>query len=107
MKILLDESLPRKLRNDFGGDHQVWTVRDKGWLGKKNGELLRLLIENGFELFVTIDRNLSYQQNLSRLPITIFVLCAKDNRRETLQLLIPKLFERLDQGNLQNVIEIF
>jgi hypothetical protein len=38
MKILLDESLPRKLKNDFGIDHEVWTVRDKGWLSKKNGE---------------------------------------------------------------------
>ena len=44
MKILLDESLPRKLRNDFGNEHDVWTVRDKGWLGKKNGELLKLMI---------------------------------------------------------------
>ena len=107
MKILLDESLPRKLRNDFGSLHDVWTVRDKGWLGKKNGELLKLMIDNGFELFVTIDRNLPYQQNLARLSITIFVLCAKDNRRETLKLLIPKLFERLNKGDLKNVIEIF
>jgi predicted nuclease of predicted toxin-antitoxin system len=42
MKILLDESLPRKLKNDFGLEHQTWTVRDKGWLSKKNGELLKL-----------------------------------------------------------------
>ena len=58
MKILLDESLPRKLRNDFGSDHEVWTVRDKGWLGKKNGELLKLIATNGFEILVTVDRNL-------------------------------------------------
>ena len=45
MKILLDESLPRKLRNDFGIDHEVLTVRDIGWRGKKNGELLKLMIE--------------------------------------------------------------
>lgn len=64
MKILLDESLPRKLRNDFGLEHEVWTVRDKKWLGKKNGELLRLIIDDGFDVFVTVDRNLPYQQNL-------------------------------------------
>lgn len=64
MKILLDESLPRKLKNDFGGAHEVWTVRDKGWLGQKNGALLKLMVAHGFELFVTVDRNLSYQQNL-------------------------------------------
>ena len=106
MKILLDESLPRKLRYDFDPEHEVRTVRDMGWLGKKNGELLRLLTENKFELFVTVDRNLPYQQNLQRLTMTIFVLRAKDNTRETLRLLIPKIFERVRKGDLQNVIEI-
>ena len=106
MKILLDESLPRKLRNDFSSDHEVWTVRDKGWLGKKNGELLQLMIQSGFELFVTIDRNLPYQQNITRLPVTIIVLCAKDSRRETLQKLIPGLFDRIAKGDMQNVIEV-
>ncbi|MBX3163257.1 MAG: hypothetical protein KF900_02160 [Bacteroidetes bacterium] len=107
MKILLDESLPRKLKNDFGSTHEVWTVRDKNWLGQKNGALLKLMTENGFEIFVTVDRNLPYQQNLELLPLTIFVLCANDNRRETLAKLIPKLFQRIEQGNLQNVIEIW
>ena len=106
MKILLDESLPRKLKYDFGNDHEVFTVRDKEWLGKKNGELLKLMVADGFELFVTVDRNLTYQQNLEKLPLTIFVLCAFDNRRETLKELIPKLFDRLAEGNLQNVIEV-
>ena len=107
MKILLDESLPRKLRNDFGIDHEVLTVRDMGWLGKKNGELLKLTVENNFELFITVDRNLQYQQNLERFPITIFVLCAIDNRRETLSKLTPKIFYRIAEGNLQNVLEIY
>ena len=106
MKILLDESLPRKLKRDFGPDHDVWTVRDKGWLGQKNGALLQLLVEDGFELFVTVDRNLPYQQNLLRLPLTVFVLCAVNNRRETLARLLPKLFARLSEGNLGNVVEI-
>ena len=57
MKILLDESLPRKLRYDFGEEHEVLTVRDKGWLGKKNGELLKLMMEDEFELFVTVLRH--------------------------------------------------
>ena len=51
MKILLDESLPRKLRIDFGPEHEVWTVRDKGWLSKKNGGLLRLMTDDNFEIF--------------------------------------------------------
>lgn len=106
MKILLDESLPRKLRNSFGSEHQIFTVLDKDWLGKKNGELLRLMIRDKFELFVTVDRNLPYQQNLERLPLTIFILCALDNRIEILKLLIPKLLAKLAEGNLQNVVEI-
>ena len=107
MKILVDESCPRKLRKDFGAEHEVWTVRDKGWLGKKNGDLLRLMTEDGFELFVTVDRNLPYQQNTQRLPLTIIVLCAKDNRRETHQQLIPKLFDRLTEANRNTIIEVF
>lgn len=106
MKILLDESLPGKLRNDFSKEHEVLTVRDMGWLGKKNGELLRLMTENNFKLFITVDRNLPYQQNLQRFTLIIIVLRAKDNTRETLRLLIPKIFERLANGDLQNVIEI-
>ncbi len=106
MKILLDESLPRKLKYDFGTAHEVYTVRDKNWLGQKNGTLLELMIDDGFDILVTVDRNLPYQQNLERLVITIFVLCAVDNRRETLARLIPKFFDRLAEGNLQNVIEI-
>jgi predicted nuclease of predicted toxin-antitoxin system len=106
MKILLDESLPRKLRNDFGAEHEVWTVRDKGWLGKKNGELLKLMVADFFNLFVTVDRNLSYQQNIEHLPLTIIVLSALDNRRETLKELIPKLFDRLAKGDLPKVITI-
>ncbi len=107
MKILLDESLPRKLKNDFGADHEVLTVREQDWLGKKNGELLTLMSENKFDLFITVDRNLQYQQNLEHLSITIFVLCAVDNRRESLKKLIPKLFEIIKKGDLQRVIEIF
>jgi len=58
-------------------------------------------------LFKTVDQNLPYQQNLEQLSVTIVVLCAPGNRRETLQRLIQKVFDRIAQGNLQNVIEIF
>ena len=106
MKILLDESLPRKLKNDFPANHEIFSVKDMNWLGKKNGELLQLIIENNFEIFVTVDRNLPYQQNLQKLPFTIFVLCAINNRRDTLQKLVPAIFEKIKNGALQNVVEI-
>ena len=57
MKILLDENLPRQLKGDFGSDYDVKTVRDMGWLGKKNGELLGLIVFNGFDFFVTIEKS--------------------------------------------------
>ena len=61
MKILLDENLPRQLKTDFGPNYDVKTVQEMGWLGKKNGELLALIALNGFDYFVTIDKNLRYQ----------------------------------------------
>lgn len=65
MKILLDENLPKKLKINFGAEHEVFTVREKGWNGKQNGELLGLLTLGGFDAFVTIDKNLQHQQNLA------------------------------------------
>ncbi len=106
MKILLDENLPRKLKADFGTGHEVKTVRDMGWLGKKNGELLGLIVFNGFDYFVTIDKNLRYQQNIDRIELKIFLLLAKNNRRETLQILVEKIKNRIKEGDLQRVNEI-
>ncbi|MVN22178.1 DUF5615 family PIN-like protein [Mucilaginibacter arboris] len=106
MKILLDENLPKKLKADFGTEHEVKTVRDMGWLGKKNGEILGLIVFNGFDYFVTIDKNLRFQQNLDRIELKIFLLLAKNNRRETLQVLVEKIKERIQEGNLQKLNEI-
>lgn len=63
MKILLDENLPKKLKINFAAEHEVFTVRKKGWNGKENGELLGLMTLDGFDAFVTIDENLQHQQN--------------------------------------------
>lgn len=52
---------------DFGVGNEVWSVSDKGWLGKKNGELLKLMIADSFDLFVTVDQNLQYQQKIEKL----------------------------------------
>lgn len=107
MKILLDENLPKQLRADFGPGYDVKTVRDMGWLGKKNGELLGLIVFNGFDFFVTIDSNLRYQQNLDRIELKIFLLLAVNNRRETLRVLVKKIKEKIKEGALQKINEIF
>ena len=106
MKILLDESLPRKLKVEFRNTHEVFTVRDMGWLGQKNGALIKLMIEAGFEAFVTADRNLPYQQNLLNVPVTFFIFRGINNRRETYQSLIPKLLHHLTQNATHRIIEI-
>ena len=107
MRILLDESIPQKLRNDFGEGHEVWTVRDKGWLGKKNGELLKLVSEASFEIFVTVDRNLRHQQNVHGLTMRIVILCGSDNRRETLKRLIPNMFQKLELTEFHPFVEVY
>ena len=89
MRILLDESLPRRLRGAFPG-HDVATVAEAGWSGLSNGELLLLAAER-FDLFVTADQNLQHQQNLRSLPLSIAVLAARDNRLETLLPLAAQL----------------
>lgn len=93
MRILLDESLPRELKQELPG-HDVQTVQDAGWSGLKNGELLRLAAER-FDLFVTADQNLQYQQNLGALPLSVVVLVAKANRMQDLRSLAPKLLAHL------------
>ncbi|MCC6588297.1 MAG: DUF5615 family PIN-like protein [Bryobacterales bacterium] len=75
MKILLDENLPHRLRNNLG-NHQVFTVRYQGWSGLKNGELLQTAENDGFEVFLTGDQTLSYEQNLAGRRIAIIVLSA-------------------------------
>jgi predicted nuclease of predicted toxin-antitoxin system len=93
MRILLDESLPRRLREAFPG-HEVATVAEAGWSGRQNGELLQMAASR-FDLFVTADQNLEYQQSLSSLPLSIAVLAGRDNRYETLLPLVAQLLPRL------------
>ena len=97
MRILIDECLPKKLKRELVG-HTVFMVQEKGWSSLKNGELLRVT-EKEFDILVTGDQNIEYQQNLSRFNIAVIVLVAPNNRLETLQPLIPKLREVL--GTIQ------
>lgn len=93
MRILLDESLPRRLRGDLPG-HAVKTVAEMGWSSVENGELLRRAADQ-FNVFVTADQNLQFQQNLSALPIAVAVPFARTNKLEALRPLAPELLTRL------------
>ena len=94
MKVLLDECLPKKLKRDFVG-YEVNTVPEMGWAGIKNGALLTLA-EPQFDVFITIDNNLRYQQNLKTIQLVIVVLNATDSKLETLRLLIPSVLSTLE-----------
>ena len=89
MNVLLDECIDWRLSRDIVG-HNVKTARQMGWTTIKNGELLALASED-FDVFVTVDRNLSMQQNLGSLSIVVIVLQAKTNRLTDLKPLVPSL----------------
>jgi hypothetical protein len=93
VRLLLDECIDRRLARDLAG-HEVKTVPQMGWAGIKNGELL-ILAEKEFDVFITVDRNLSFQQNLPTFDIAVLVLHATSNRLSDLRPLIPKIISTL------------
>jgi len=101
MRLLLDENLPKRLKLDFP-NHEIYTVRDKGWNGIKNGKLLSLLLENEYDALFTFDKNLSYQQNFSKYSITVFVLNAPINSYIELTKLSPLVHDYLNEPTLMN-----
>ena len=97
MKLLLDENLPKKLKLDFP-EHEIFTAADRSWNGKKNGELLKLMVEENFDALLTFDQNLQFQQNFKTYPIAVLVLNAADNTYVTLHSLVPLIKKVLTTG---------
>lgn len=93
MRLLLDESLPSRLRRSLPG-HTVKTVVELGWGGIRNGKLL-VLASQQFDAFLTADKNLPYQQNIAKLPIAVVVLAAHSNELRHLLPLVSRLEETL------------
>ena len=89
MKVFLDECVDWRLARDIVG-HDVKTARQMGWTTVKNGALLTLASQH-FEVFITVDRNLSFQQNLDSFSVAVVVLRAKSNRLADLKPLVPSL----------------
>ena len=90
--MLLDECVPRRLAQAFGSEHSVATVSGLGWAGTKNGELLRLAAEQGFEAFVTVDVGLHVSHDT---PLSVVVLRAGSNSLGALMPLMPRVLEHL------------
>ncbi len=93
LKILLDECLDRRIAREIP-IHHVKTVPQMGWAGLQNGKLLGKA-QQVFDVFVTVDSNLTFQQNIPDLDISIIVLSAKTNRLQDLVSLVPNLIEAL------------
>jgi hypothetical protein len=91
--VLLDECVDRRLAVDIQG-HDVTTVPEAGWASLKNGALLTRALHE-FDTFITTDRNLPFQQDLSRFSIAVIVLRARSNRLTDLRRLIPQLLAAL------------
>ncbi|MDA1036693.1 MAG: DUF5615 family PIN-like protein [Chloroflexi bacterium] len=104
MRILLDESLPRPLARALIG-HAVSTVRDEGWTSLANGALLRHAAEK-FDVVLTADQNIQFQQNLSTLPLAIVVLVAESNRLESLEPLVAQVLEALKNLKTRTLVRV-
>ncbi len=106
MRVLIDERTPRALKKllmDHG--HECRTVQEAGWTGKQNGDLLSLA-EAVFDVFVTVDANLRYQQNLTGRQISIVILRSSSNRLEHLRQYFPACvlaIEKIKPGEVVHV----
>ncbi len=101
MRVLLDECLPRRLKRELVG-HDAKTAPEMGWASQTNGELLALAAAD-FDFFLTGDRNLSYEQNLTAFDIAVIVLVAASNRIDDLRPLVPQVLEAFATANAGTV----
>jgi predicted nuclease of predicted toxin-antitoxin system len=97
MRLLLDECMPRRLKQDFTGC-QIFTVEDAGLKGLKNGQLLQAA-SGKYDVLVTVDKSIPSHQNRVSLKIAFLILRAKNNKYTTLKELVPKAIVAL--GNIQ------
>ena len=103
--MLLDENVARRIEIHFSQQHEVLTVAEAGWAGKKNGELLGL-VEKDFEVFVTTDKGIPHQQNISILDLPVILLRARSNAYEDLAPLMDEVnsaLETVEPGTIHTV----
>jgi hypothetical protein len=105
MRLLLDECVPRPLLRDLVA-HDVHHVVDMGWSSKRNGELLKLMVGERFQAFLTVDRNLPFQQNLQASGVAVVVVAARTNRVKELRPLMPQILDALIAVKAGEVITV-
>lgn len=96
MKILLDECVTKRLKKQLSS-FEVFTVRELGLGGIKNGKLMTYCLENGFDILLTIDKNLMFQQNLEKYPGSIVVLNCVSSKIEELITFLPSFFYQINK----------
>ncbi len=104
MMILIDENLPRKLAAHLHG-HECRTVVECGWSGKKNGELI-VLADPLFDVLLTLDKNIPYQQDVTSGRISVLIVRARSNRIQDLLPVIPECLAALESIQPGQVVRV-
>ena len=105
MRLLLDENIPVAFGSLITA-HQVSTVQGLGWAGVKNGELMRKASQI-CDVFVTLDRNLEYQQSVRNLSFGVVVLVARSSRIADLSPLVPGLLQAIEDAVAGKVLKVY
>jgi predicted nuclease of predicted toxin-antitoxin system len=104
MRVLLDECVDWRLMRDLTG-HDVKSARQMGWSEIKNGQLLKLAA-SAFDVFVTVDKNLSYQNKVLALPLAVLVLHGASSKLQDLRALMPQILLAIDETVKGNIVDI-
>ena len=104
MRVLLDECLPRKLKSELA-EHEVRTAQEQGWAGLKNGDLLRVA-NASFDVLLTVDRNIAFQQTLKGLSIAVVAMVAKSNRYRDLRPMLAQVRDALPKAKPGEAIRV-
>jgi predicted nuclease of predicted toxin-antitoxin system len=102
MKIIIDECLPVDIKKLFN-DYEIYTIRDLNWTGLKNGQLLEKIVENNFDIFLTVDKKLRFQQNLKGIKLSFIILdIIRNKTEEVIQIkqLIIEAFNTIKQSEV-------
>ena len=105
MRVLLDECVPKRLGRELVG-HAVRTVPQEGWSSKKNGELLALMAAAGFEVLLTVDQGIRYQQKLRATGVAVVVMIGAGNQLADLRPIIPNVLAALGQVRPGDLVEV-
>jgi hypothetical protein len=100
MKVLLDENVPRQLKFSLT-EFETYTVPDQGWNGASNGDLLQLMISEGFDLLITFDKSLQFQQNFEKFTIPVIIIQAPRNTMQEILPLIGQIKAVIQSGALR------